>query len=236
MKRAWAALKFLSLAGRFGSAPGTPEQIGASAVYFPVVGLLLGMILIGFNRLFDPLVESEIGAAIVITVLIVLTGAIHMEGLQRTFDILLAPRHLPAGARPLTIYGILAVVLVIMFKIRAVEVMGETRNISLLLAPAFARWAVVLFLYGHAWAGEESAWRMVEKVTLWHLALATLATLGLAVFLTGRAGLWVGLWVSILALLSRGYFQRRHTGFDHDKLGALIEVSETLALVHLASM
>ena len=101
MTLAWVAIKFLSVAGRFGKAPGSPEQIGASAAYFPIVGLLLGLVLAALNRLFDPLVESEIDSAILITGLILLTGAIHLEGLQRTFDRLLAPAGIPRFQSPL---------------------------------------------------------------------------------------------------------------------------------------
>jgi adenosylcobinamide-GDP ribazoletransferase len=236
MTHAWVAIKFLSVAGRFGKAPGSPEQIGASAAYFPIVGLLLGLVLAALNRLFDPLVESEINSAIVITGLILLTGAIHLEGLQRTFDRLLAPAKVPASNHPSTIYGILAVILVIIFKIRAVEVMGETRNVSLLLAPAFGRWSLVLFLYGPIWINEESLGRITQSVKAWHLVITTLAILAFAAFVIGRAGLWIALSVSVLALLSRAYLQRRHTGISHDQLGALVEVCETVSFILLASL
>jgi adenosylcobinamide-GDP ribazoletransferase len=236
MTLAWVAIKFLSVAGRFGKAPGSPEQIGASAAYFPIVGLLLGLVLTALNRLFDPLVESEIDSAILITGLILLTGAIHLEGLQRTCDRLLAPANISGSNHPLTIYGILSVILVVIFKIRAVEVMGETRNVGLLFAPAFGRWSLVLFLYGPIWLNQESLGRITQSVKAWHLVITTAAILAFAGFVIGRAGLWVALSVSVLALLSRAYFQRRHAEINHDQLGALVEVCETVSFVLLASL
>ncbi|MBM4297377.1 MAG: hypothetical protein FJ143_06510, partial [Deltaproteobacteria bacterium] len=163
-------------------------------------------------------------------------AAIHLEGLQKTTDLLVARRHkidhLSAG----TVYGMIAVVLVIIFKIRAIEVMGETRSIHLLLAPALARWALVVFLYGPNLESEDLAWRVAKQVTAWHLFVATAVTLAITIYLTGRAGLWVGLTISIVALLFRAYCQRQVSEISHHRFGALIEVSETLSLVLFASL
>lgn len=232
VKKPWIAFKFLTLAGRFGRAPGTPEEIGGAAAYFPVVGALLGLVLVFLNRVLEPLVESEIDAAVLILALIIMTAAIHLEGTQKTFDWLMAPK---AGAG-ITIYGIVAVILVVTLKIRSLEVMGETRNINLLLAPVLARWALVVFLYGPAWSTDQSAWRLAERVTAWHLIFSSAATLAFAGYLTGRAGLWCGLCVSVLALLARRCFQRREHGVHHANLGAVVEISETLSLILLASL
>lgn len=236
MKSAWIATKFLTIAGRFGAAPGSPEQIGSAVVYFPFVGFALGGLLILLNRIVNPFFESEIAAAVLILALIVLTAALHLEGTQKTFDLLLASPRANENVSAISIYGVLAVVLVIIFKIRAVEVMGETRPAYLLLAPAVARWALIIFLYGTTWAREEATWRIAEKVTALHLVISSLIILAVAVYLTGRAGLWVGLSISTLALLSRSYLQKRLGGLTHHQFGALIEISETLGLVLFASL
>lgn len=232
MRGPWTAFKFLSVLGRFGKAPGSPEQIGSAAAYFPVVGATLGVALIFLHRLLEPFLESEIEAAVLVLALILMTAALHLEGTQKTIDRLSAP----TNVHPLSIYGVIAVILVITFKIRAIEVMGETRNVNLLLAPVLARWSLIIFLYGSAWTGEESAWRVARNVRAWHLLVTSAAVLGLTGYLTGRAGLWVSFSVSVVALVSRNYFRRRFAGFTHEHLGALIEINEALSLVLLASL
>lgn len=234
MKSAWVAVKFLTIASRFGSAPGSPEQIGGSAVYFPLIGFLLGAVLVLLNRFIDPFFESEIAAAILILAMIIMTAAIHLEGVQKTFDGLFAPRHLPAET--MTIYGVIAVVLVISFKIRAAEVMGETLGINLFLVPALARWALVIFLYGPASENEDTTWRITESVTVIQLVIASVGTLTATVLLTGRGGLWVALSLSLLALLFRTCCQRRFAGLSHHHMGALVEIGECLGLVLFASL
>ena len=60
MKTAFAALKFLTFAGRFDPNQVNPQQVSAAIPYFPLVGLLLGFVLVLLNRLLDPRLESEI--------------------------------------------------------------------------------------------------------------------------------------------------------------------------------
>ncbi len=225
-------MKFLTIAGRFGATPGAPEQIGAAAGYFPIVGAIIGLALILLHRIVEPFLESEIEAAVLVLALILMTAALHLEGTQKTFDQVLSRKEDNA----LTVYGIVALILVITLKIRAIEVMGETRNVNLLLSPVIARWALVIFLYGPVWDGEEPAWRIARRVSIWHIVITSLITLALAVYFIGRVGLWVCLCVSLLALLSRSYFHNRRAGFKYDNLGAIVEVSETLGFVLLASL
>lgn len=236
MKSAWTAVKFLTIAGRVGVATGSPDEIGRAAIFFPLIGLLLGLVLMLLNRFLGRAMETEIESVLLVFVLIAMTAAIHIEGLQKTADQMLASRHLGDHSLSVTVYGVLAVVLVIAFKTRALEAMGETSQVYLLLAPALARWALLVFLYGPNGAYDDSAWRMTENVTALHLFIGSAATLAITIYLTGRAGLWVSLAVSTLALLFRAHCQRRMGELSHHHLGALVEVSETLSLVLFASL
>ena len=165
-----------------------------ATLYFPLVGIVFGFVLIFLNRLLDLYLESEILGAILIAVLALLTGAIHYQGLQNTFDALSLKitiwRSGQDAAAPL---GVLAIVFVVLLKVRALEVTGETRSLGLLLTPMFARWSLVIFLYGSASVAEGTARILAENIKAWHLALTTVVTLALAAFLVGRTALWIGL-------------------------------------------
>ncbi len=235
MKSALVAFEFLTLASRFHRAQVSPQQVGASIPYFPLVGIVLGLLLVLLNRLLDPRLESEILGALLVAVLALLTGAIHYEGLQNTFDAL----SVKIGHEERTGHshlGVLATVFVVLLKVRALEVTGETRSLGLLLTPLFARWSLIIFLYGSASVAEGTARILANGVRAWHLALTTVVTLALAAFLVGRTALWIGLYLSLFALLSRSYLRRRNGFIDADNFGAVIELSETLSFVLFASL
>ncbi|HEU4345092.1 MAG TPA: adenosylcobinamide-GDP ribazoletransferase [Candidatus Binatia bacterium] len=231
MKRALAALQFLTLLGRFNGPPVTPREIGRAAAYFPLVGIGLGVGLSVFNRVLEAYLASEILSIALVTTLAIATGAIHLEGLQRTFD------RVPIGARfgiksdSGGNLGLIAVVLVVLFKVNSLEAIGEARNLSLVLAPTLARWGLVIFLYGSTSAVEEPAKTIAAQLKAWQLILATVIALGLTAFMAGRTGLWIALWVSLFALLSRTVVQRHRAGPTYHHLGALVETNEALSLV-----
>ena len=236
MKNIWAALQFLTIARRHRKVEMSAAEIGSAIFYFPLVGFALGLILAGLNYLLEPYLESEILGTVHVTILILMTGAVHLEETQRTFD-LLSIRSQPgrAAGGSLGIYGLLALLLIVLFKIRAIEVIGETRSLTLLLTPALARWAPVMLVYGSSPAVNDSAC-IAEQVRSWQLVVATALILAVAGYFVGIAGLWVGLSLSLLALFSRIYVNRRSGGFCRDDLGLLIELSESLSFVLLASL
>ena len=234
MESAVALLKFLTLCGRFDAARVKPQRIGKSAPLFPLLGLLLGAVLALLNSALEPYLESEILGVALIAMLIFMTGAIHLEGAQQTFNAL--PRETTSENKSHGVYGLIALLLIVLFKVRAAEVIGETRNLSLLLAPVLARWSLVVFLYGSSSATDEFARVIAKNVRGWHLLVTTAATLIFTIYLVGRTGLWIGLCLSLFALMSRTYLHGRHGGITRDDCGALIELTETLSLVLFASL
>jgi adenosylcobinamide-GDP ribazoletransferase len=235
MKGIFAALQFLTVARRCRKSAMSPAEIGSGILYFPLVGLGLGLILAGLNYLLERYLESEILGTVHVTMLIIMTGAVHLQETQKSFDLLSERSHFRQTSEgPLGIYGLLAVLLVVLFKIRAIEVIGETRSLTLLIAPILARWAPLLLVYGGS-AGSDSA-RIAEPLKSWWFVIITALTLTAAGYFLGMAGLWVGLCLSLLALFTRLYVTRRSGGFDQNDLGALIELGESLSFVLFASL
>jgi adenosylcobinamide-GDP ribazoletransferase len=236
MKGAVTAFKFLTLGGRFGLAQVSPQHASAAVLCFPLVGIFLGLVLVVLNRLLDPHLESEMLGTLLVMVLALLTGANHYEGLQNTFDTLSAKIGLGERKGRGGAFGVLAIVFVVLLKIQALIVTGETRALGLLLTPMFARWSLVVFLYGSASIAEGSARALALNVRAWHLVLTTIIVLSLAAFLIARTALWIGLCLSLFALFSRSYLRWRNGYVSDDNLGATIELNETLSFVLLASL
>ena len=233
MKKLLAAAKYLTIWNRITGLQPAPETTGAAAFFFPLVGLVLGLLLATTNYLLAVYLDPEILSIALITTLIIATGGIHLEGLKHTCDSTAATTAVPRGNETL---GFVAIVLVILFKIGAADSMDEKLAVSLLLTPVFARWALVIFIYGAHDRCEEIPRRITENVKLWHLVVTTAATLGLAVYFLGRRGLWIGLSLSLFTLLTRTLLHRRQAVLTHDNFGAVIELGEAFSLILLASL
>jgi adenosylcobinamide-GDP ribazoletransferase len=236
MKSIVSALEFLTIARRYRKTEMSAVEIGSGVFYFSLVGLVLGLILAGVNEVLEPYLESEILGTVHVTILILMTGAVHLEETQKTFNRLsIGLQSERAGGSSSGIYGLLALLLIVLFKIRAIEVIGETRSLSLLLAPALARWAPLLFVYGSSGADDDSA-GITTQVKSWQVVIATVLTLTVASYFAGLTALWLGLSLSLFALLARAYVHRQRGGLCPDDLGPLIELSESLCFVLLASL
>lgn len=230
-----AAFRYLTIWGRLARNPSLGESLGAIALYFPLVGLFLGLLLALINYALGRSLDSELLSILLISFLVIATGAAHCEGAKKTFDALLANRLGPKNAHE-SIFGSIVLFLLILLKIRAVEVTDDKIAVSLLLAPALARWSLVIFIFGYHERCEETAKRIAESLRIWHLVVTTAAILGLAFYFLGRKGLWIGLSLSVLALLTRSLLHRRHAVLTQENFGAMVEISEALSFILLASL
>jgi adenosylcobinamide-GDP ribazoletransferase len=229
------AIKYLTIWNRIAAVQPTGERIGAASTYFPVVGLGLGLLLAFSNYVLVPYLPPEILSVVLITILIFATGGIHLEGVKHTFSrvtIKTPPEFTPTNETS----GFVVIVLVIFFKIAAADSMDEKLTLSLLLTPVLARWALVLFMYGYHDRCEEAARIIAKNVRLWHLIVTTLGTLSLAFYFLGRTGLWVGLLLSLFALLTRSLLHRRYAVLTHDNFGAIVELGEAISLILFATL
>jgi adenosylcobinamide-GDP ribazoletransferase len=229
-----AAFKYLTVWGCFAATQPAPETVGRAAAYFPIVGLLLGLLLALSNYILAPHLDPQIVTAVVIALWLVATGGRHLHGLKETFDELGTRSE---GNRPTNeTIGFAAIVLVFLLKSAAVNSMDELLGLSLLLSPLLARWALVIFLYGYNTRFVEIVRLVSERVKFWPLFTSTAATLALAVYFLGRKGLWIALILSLFTLLMRGLLYRRHAVLSQANLGVTVELTEALSLVLLASL
>lgn len=239
MRLLLVALQFLTIFPWPSRREITEQEIGSSSSLFPVVGLCLGFILVLFNRLLGSYMPSGILSVILVALLILMTRALHLDGLGDTFDGLGAKGGPEEALRAMRdshtgIFGLLAVVIVIALKVRALELMGPGRDQALLVAPTLGRWAMVVLVYGSRSAREGLGRFMVDYVRGRHLFLATVIALTLAFAFAGRVGLWIALGVSIFTIVCRLHFHRRLGGVTGDIFGAVGEMTETVALLVFA--
>jgi adenosylcobinamide-GDP ribazoletransferase len=234
MKSMVAALKFLTILSRFTGQQPSATAVGKAAPLFPVVGLIIGLSLALIARGLAPYLDAEILSTTLVAILILATGGLHVDGLKKTFD---AAQLTRSGASVgLDAIGVAAILLVILFKIKSIEILEEKLTLALLLTPVLARWAMLVFIYGSHRHCEGEANVIADNVTFWHVLFASCATLVPVTYLLGRTGLWIGLCLSIIALVCRALLQKRNGALTRDNFGAIIEASEALSLVLLASL
>ena len=225
----WSALQFLTRI----PVPTGQYRLAESVVWLPVVGFLLGGILAGVDwglrwLAIDPLV----GSTLVVVLLLVLSGALHADGLMDTCDAVFGhaspERRLEIMRDPrVAAFGVVGLICVVTLKITAVYALPASIRLQLLLlAPALGRWSIVLlatvFPYGRASGlgaplNEAATPRVLVLASL--LPLAGCAALGLL-------GVLCGLLAVVVTLGLGRWLMRLLPGLTGDCYGAACEVVE----------
>ena len=235
-----AALQFLTICPFPSRCSYGEKELGRSAIFFPVVGLIVGAIstLIdwGFRWLWPTLPAS------VLTVLwmVAVSGGFHMDGLADTADGFLSSR---PRERILEIMkdsrtgpmGVIAVVSILLLKTAVLSsVPNSVRWGVVFLMPFAGRCALVmgmaLLSYARLEGGLVSAfgkprWAWTAPVLLIAVSWLTLRNLGL-----------VSAGFSVLSVLVFSLWCRRKIGgFTGDTLGAGCEIAELIPAIVAAS-
>lgn len=230
------ALQFLTIFPVKLTTPVSSAAMGRSLLFYPFVGLLMGGFLLAATLLLSAQ-NTLVSAALILTLWVVITGGLHLDGLADSSDAWLGG--LGDKARTLAIMkdpacgpiGVLALVLVVLLKFVAIASLIDTeQTVALLWALILARLAMpLLFLttpYERA-SGLASAMHqaMPESTLRRMLLLVTIATLLLA-------DVGVVLVSLLVFLLLRYLMERRLGGFTGDTAGAMIELLETTVLLY----
>ncbi len=231
-----AAFQFLSIFPAVIRRPFTETELGRSVGYYPLVGLAIGSVMFGIMNGISRFFSSQVSAAFVLILWVVLTRAIHLDGFLDTCDglfggftpekRLVIMRDSRVGAFALVGGGVL---LISMFS--AIE-STNSMLCSLLLAPVFGRWALSFAVIAFPYARSDGMGRAIKDNSRWpQLSLASLITLVIAWFV----GQWIGLIVFGLAVITSflwlRYVLKLIPGLTGDIYGATCVVIEVLVLV-----
>ncbi len=239
MRRLLAAVAFLTRAPLPASLAFDATDVGRAALFFPLVGALLGALSVGVRLALDPFLTPLLVAALVVAVGALATGALHLDGLADTADgfgggrtredVLRIMRDHAVGA-----YGAVALVLLVGVKIAAIAALVEARRADafLVVAPALARWATVPLGYALPYARQDqSTGAAASHMGKVEVAGATLLAGAIAVSLAGWRGAACWGAVILITAVTARVCLRRIGGVTGDTLGANTEICETLALV-----
>lgn len=237
MKHFFAAIKFITVlpGGR-----GDEFEPTRMIPYFPLVGLVLGALISGFDWAAAHLWERPLVSLLDVVLLVILTGAFHIDGLGDTADGFFSHR---SRERKLEIMkdsrvgvmGLVVVVATLAIKGAALSELGGQRHWLIFLVPGYARAGMLFAMrwlpYGRPEGGTGKAF-FEKSVNLKDFR-------GLAVLVA--LSLWLGLsafplilgWVICVAALV--WFYRRRMGcVTGDMLGAMVETTEAALFLILA--
>ena len=239
MNSFFAALQFLTFCPWPKRIERSAEEVGPSTIFFPVIGFGLGLVLVLINWLIQPFAASGLLSVLLVTVFVLATHGLHLDGLADTFDGLGAGGDRERVLRIMDdshtgVFGVTAIVLVVLAKVQALSSIGESRWRALLMAPVLSRWAMVLLAYRSKAAKEGLGSIMIVNMEAKHFFCATFITLVLAAGIQQAIGIALMAGIGLFTLGSKLYLHRRLGGVTGDTFGAVGEISEASVLVALA--
>jgi adenosylcobinamide-GDP ribazoletransferase len=238
MRLFFTAFQFLTIIPLPFTVPYHDGDTGRSMRWFPLVGLLLGMLLAGLHFCLLFIFPEQIVALLLVATLALATGALHLDGLADVFDgfgarggrerFLAVMKDSGIGA-----IGSVALILGLLLKYEALlHLPAGAKYTGIVFFPAAARFSQVLLTVGSRRAKAEGLGAdFIASVGWKETAIAALILLTASFALPGLSGLVCCLIVSAFAWLSRNYFHRRLGGVSGDIIGCTSELAEILTLL-----
>lgn len=220
----------------------TQKQIGESIVFYPLVGALMGLtfyisaeIILFFSTDFS----SEVLAAILLVIWVLVTGGLHLDGLadsadawigglndrDKTLEIMKDPYCGPIG--------VAIIVLVLLLKWTALSyLLKNDQSAFLIVLPMLSRSIIIVLFMTTVYVRESGLGTalldyMPNEAILWSVLLVS----ALAYFIF--ANIFSMLLVAIVVIALRIMMIQRIGGMTGDTLGATVEIAEVTALIGL---
>jgi len=210
-----------------------------SAEYFPVVGFLMGIILVLFNFLFDLAgIPLPAKSGLLIIILIILNGGLHIDGFIDTMDglsgstekkrILEIMKDSRIGAK-----GALAICCLLLLKYSLMVSIKSAVLPSLLLAGlTMSYWSIIFSArYSGQYPRETGFGKIfINKITKKQFIISCVITVLVSYALLGFYGLGILLLVAGATHLATRYINKLIGGMTGDTFGALIEIMQVVIL------
>lgn len=228
------ALQFLTIFPVTLKTPVSDTDMGNSLLYYPLIGVLISLPLIGLIVLLQSY-AVYVTAVIVLIVWVIISGGLHLDGLADSADAWLGG--LASRDRTLQIMkdpasgpiAVISLVLLLLLKLVMLGVLIQQQDyLAIVWTLILARSAVPLLLLTTPYARNNGLAAILKQhqphtPTRWLLLIIAILT---ALF----ASLLTLLFVLTIFLLLRYLMERRIAGFTGDTTGAMIEILEASLL------
>jgi len=215
------------------------QKLADSMVYFPLVGLLMGLFLAGINALLYFLNFPSLAANVItVIVLIIITGGLHLDGLSDTADAFLSgkPREqmleIMRDSRT-GVMGVLSLISVILLKIILLfSISSSLESAALILMCSLSRWSAVATIFFFPYARQEGkAGVFIKGMNLKIFILSAIVAVLFSSIAGQMRGLIALLIVTGFSYAAGKFSTKRIGGVTGDTLGATIELAEIVTLL-----
>jgi adenosylcobinamide-GDP ribazoletransferase len=214
------------------------HTLARSVVFFPAVGLIIGLALGFSDVLLSYLFPPALQGAFLLIASIIITGGLHLEGLADTADGILSGRpkekalDIMKDSR-IGAFGAITLIMTLILKYSFfISLPGHIRFQALVFSPMLSRWimvaAIVFFPYARKERGMGTAF--VEHTGKTDFILGGLLHLPAAYILLGSKGIYVTAAAFLLIMPVMFYIYRKIEGMTGDTYGALNEIAEAVSL------
>jgi len=230
MKRFIAALQFLTIIPFGKSAIYEPKGM---IPFFPIAGLFIGGLLSIFDHVALYFWPSSVTAVLDVVMLVIITAALHIDGLGDTADGVFGHRNRETALMIMKdsrigVMGLVAIVCILAVKWAGLMQFNDHRMLLLVLVPAYSRSTMIFgirFLeYGRPDGGTGyDLFGEPPKLSAFQWILIPII---LSIFL-GWKGIWLNLIFALITAIIILYYKKRMGCITGDMLGAMTEVTES---------
>jgi adenosylcobinamide-GDP ribazoletransferase len=184
MKKLLLSLQFLTIIPLRIRDEISKEEIGKSSTFFPLVGVIQGILLVTAGVLLRKIFPLELTNGFLILLLVLSNGGFHLDGLADTFDAIASHGNIE---KKLSIMkdsttgpaGVVAIFFVILLKFLALNSISYLPHSifysSLFLMPILSKWTIVISMFHSKPAREDGLGRIfIESVKIKTVILSSL--------------------------------------------------------------
>jgi adenosylcobinamide-GDP ribazoletransferase len=237
MRTFLAAVSFLTII----PAPGSNVPPGRSAIFFPLIGAILGAAGAGLFIAANFVLPVSLAALFTVAFWTLVSGVLHEDGLADVADAMRAGRtreKMIAILKDSRIgtYGAVAILLSLVARWQALEHIPAARIIEIcVIAQAVPRAALVALAWLSRPSGEGLGLAFCASLTTPGALIAIAQGLAASMLLGWRPGLLIVTGAYVIIRGARNYFYKRIGGVNGDCLGATEQLVEIFILVLFAS-
>jgi adenosylcobinamide-GDP ribazoletransferase len=241
-----AAFRFLTVIPLPTKREATGEETGGSVVYFPLVGLIIGLFLAVLHWLLSRILPFSLASALVIAALALTNGALHLDGFIDTCDGLAGNKTAEERWRVMRdsrvgAFGVVGGVLLLLLKyVSLASIPRDLVPASLIVMPVASRWLMTFAIVAYPYARPTGLGSVFKQHATWEkfgvatfFALLVLGTVlwwrGVPHFYAATLVIMAGTW--LVAFGWTQYLNRKFAGLTGDSYGAVNEFSEVVILI-----
>lgn len=246
MKNFINAMQFLTIFSVNNEYETEERSFARSIVYFPVVGFLIGFLLVNADKLMALVaLPQTVSNVLLIAFSVLITRALHLDGFADTLDGLMGGRDQASRLAimkdsRLGTAGAAGIFFILVLKYVSLNNLFEMEKVAALLtAPVLSRWSQALILYNAKYGREEGMGKVfVGRLRAGGLAACSVIAVVLSAFVIVRQDahsllLIISLLAGVLLMTFAGrwYLGRKLGGITGDAIGAVSELNEVIVFM-----